>query len=210
VIALVAEFPNDNPTLHAGVMWVCFETAGGPPIAVREAVPVVVEVEAAALPPASEPEPLEVAAPVKVEPPEQRESPRESGIVTSACVDDVDEPIVVEELEPLADAEMVEPVLPVAARPPDDFSLLCAAMAAVAPQVAPSLPVALAADGAAAAWRAILDGTSDDLSACGGATLDEWASELLARLLGDPSRAGALRRELRARGVAAFGLVEAA
>jgi hypothetical protein len=60
------------------------------------------------------------------------------------------------------------------------------------------------------AWRAILLGTSDDFAACGGAMLDEWAADLLARLLGAPSRATALRRELRSHGVAAFGLVEAA
>ena len=60
------------------------------------------------------------------------------------------------------------------------------------------------------AWRAILAGTSDDFAACGNAMLDEWASELLARLLGAPARATALRRELRSHGVAAFGLVEAA
>ena len=60
------------------------------------------------------------------------------------------------------------------------------------------------------AWRAILLGTSDDFGACGAAMLDEWAADLVARLLGAPSRATALRRELRSRGVAAFGMVEAA
>lgn len=60
------------------------------------------------------------------------------------------------------------------------------------------------------AWRAILSGTSDDFEACGSAMLDEWAADLLARLLGAPARATTLRRELRERGVAAFGLVEAA
>lgn len=60
------------------------------------------------------------------------------------------------------------------------------------------------------AWRAILDGSSDDFSACGQFMLDEWCAELIARLLGAPVRATALRRELRERGVAAFGLVEAA
>lgn len=60
------------------------------------------------------------------------------------------------------------------------------------------------------AWRAMLAGTSDDFAACGNAMLDEWAAELLARLLGAPAKATALRRELRSRGVAAFGLVEAA
>lgn len=57
-----------------------------------------------------------------------------------------------------------------------------------------------------AAWRAILRGTSDDFDACGAAMLDEWAADLLARLLEAPSRAPSLRQELRSRGVAAFGL----
>jgi hypothetical protein len=56
------------------------------------------------------------------------------------------------------------------------------------------------------AWRGILDGTSDDFAACGNAMLDEWAADLLARLLGAPSRAMALKSELRSHGVAAFGL----
>ena len=60
------------------------------------------------------------------------------------------------------------------------------------------------------AWRAMLAGTSDDFAACGNAMLDEWSAELLACLLGAPSRATALRRDVRAHGVAAFGLVEAA
>jgi len=57
-----------------------------------------------------------------------------------------------------------------------------------------------------AAWRAILRGTSDDFDACGAAMLDEWASELLARLLEAPAKAPILRQELRSRGIAAFGL----
>jgi hypothetical protein len=60
------------------------------------------------------------------------------------------------------------------------------------------------------AWSAILRGASDDFTACGTAMLDEWAADVLARLLGVQGRSAALRRELRARGVAAFGLVEAA
>lgn len=60
------------------------------------------------------------------------------------------------------------------------------------------------------AWRAILCGTSDDLSTCGTMMLDEWAADLLARLFGATDRAAFLRRALRDRGVAAFGLIEAA
>ncbi len=56
-------------------------------------------------------------------------------------------------------------------------------------------------------WRGILRGESDDFSQCGAATLDEWASDLLARSLGNAGRAPAIRRELRKLGIAAFGLV---
>lgn len=64
---------------------------------------------------------------------------------------------------------------------------------------------------AAAAWGAILRGESEDFSTCGACTLDEWSSTLIAAALGQPARADSLRRELRRRGVAAFGLlIEAA
>jgi hypothetical protein len=56
-------------------------------------------------------------------------------------------------------------------------------------------------------WQGILRGESDDFDACGAAMLDEWSAALLARVTGNPSRAEGLRRELRLRGVAAFGLV---
>jgi hypothetical protein len=57
------------------------------------------------------------------------------------------------------------------------------------------------------AWQDILRGDGEDLAACGPATLDEWTADLIARVLGNPVLATQLRRELRRRGVAAFGLV---
>jgi hypothetical protein len=60
------------------------------------------------------------------------------------------------------------------------------------------------------AWRAILRGDSDDFGACGPRMLDEWAADLVARIVAAPARTEQLRRELRTRGVAAFGLVMAA
>jgi hypothetical protein len=61
------------------------------------------------------------------------------------------------------------------------------------------------------AWRAVLAGTSSDLSTCGASTLDRWAAELLAVVLGAPAaRVEDLRRDLRRRGVAAFGMLDAA
>jgi hypothetical protein len=61
------------------------------------------------------------------------------------------------------------------------------------------------------AWRDVLDGTGGDLAACGSATLDVFGAELLVTLLGVASgRGDELRRELRRRGVAAFGMLAAA
>lgn len=59
-------------------------------------------------------------------------------------------------------------------------------------------------------WRAVLRGDLDDVSACGGRMLDEWAAEVVAAVRGEPERVAELRRGLRARGVCAFGLVRAA
>jgi hypothetical protein len=54
----------------------------------------------------------------------------------------------------------------------------------------------------------VVRGKTTDLGACGAATLDTWAADLICALAGAPrSRAGDYRRELRRRGVAAFGLI---
>jgi hypothetical protein len=60
------------------------------------------------------------------------------------------------------------------------------------------------------AWKGILDCESDDLSACGGQTLDEFAAQLAASALEQPERQTELRRALRSAGIAAFGLLDAA
>jgi hypothetical protein len=61
------------------------------------------------------------------------------------------------------------------------------------------------------AWRDVLDGTNADLAACGTATLDVWGAELVAALLGDVrGHSDEIRRALRRRGVAAFGMLAAA
>jgi hypothetical protein len=62
----------------------------------------------------------------------------------------------------------------------------------------------------ALAWQGILRGESEDFGACGAAMLDEWCAALIAGVLGQNVRADGLKRELRRRGVAAFGLVEQA
>jgi len=59
---------------------------------------------------------------------------------------------------------------------------------------------------AAQAWRSTLLGEEADFSAC-TSMLDEWSAQLVATLAGTPAQKEALRRELRARGVAAFGML---
>jgi hypothetical protein len=55
------------------------------------------------------------------------------------------------------------------------------------------------------AWRDVLRGQSADLSACGATTLDNWAAEVLDAFGVIPPE-GDLRRALRKKGVAAFGM----
>ena len=63
---------------------------------------------------------------------------------------------------------------------------------------------------AAQAWRATILGEEADFSAC-TSTLDEWSANLVATLANMPQQRETFRRDLRSRGVAAFGLlVEAA
>jgi hypothetical protein len=59
------------------------------------------------------------------------------------------------------------------------------------------------------AWREILLGERHELPTSSTRLLDEWGAELLAHLTGAVGKTEQIRRELRARGVAAFGLVPA-
>src|SRR5262245_21744544 len=111
---LSAEFPNDNPDLHEGTIWVCLDVTGAPvaerhlrivpaqpapPVEVEEAPhPVIATLVEPILPPTVEP--------IVEEPPVARES----GIfMTFSSLKDEDEldedaEILVEELGPLEDA----------------------------------------------------------------------------------------------------------
>jgi hypothetical protein len=234
VVSLACEFPNDNPSLHAGVSWICHSPTGlpQPELSVHEPPEAACGARQAAE--------AHAATLVAVEMPV---APR---VVEPEVVEVAADEIVVEELEPVE--VLVEGVVPVfesvappsfsddssALPPPSDdpfTTLVCAladvAIGAGAPHVAAMLPalmfdarvpehmnvVAGIYDGdgidpefarTTAAWRAILRGTSDDFSDCG--MLDEWASDVLARLLEGQEAAPKLKKELRSRGVAAFGL----
>jgi len=62
----------------------------------------------------------------------------------------------------------------------------------------------------ATAWRRVLSGETNDLVECGDSTLDGWSAELLRALGIGQGGAADVRRELRRRGVAAFGMLLAA
>jgi hypothetical protein len=72
--------------------------------------------------------------------------------------------------------------------------------------VRPSEPFA----STAAAWRSVLRGATSDFSACGDSTLDGWTADLLKAFGVGQGTTTDVRRELRRRGVAAFGMLLAA
>jgi hypothetical protein len=58
------------------------------------------------------------------------------------------------------------------------------------------------------AWQNMLRGEAGDLAVCGESTLDGWAADLIARLVAKPAMASTIRRDLRRRGIAAFGMLD--
>jgi hypothetical protein len=202
-VSPAAEFPNDNPALHRGAIWVSEEPCAplvAEPVDIRLAHMVEELVADLVDAPAPVPEPAPAPAltlDLSTEP--TREAP-----LVADEEDDADEPIeIVDELE---DFDIPEPA------PSDPFSIFVRTLAEVAlaaggSDAAGSIPEALANESTARAWRSIINGESEDFAACGSKPLDEWAAELLARVVCAPAKADQLRRELRSRGVAAFGLV---
>lgn len=229
-----SEFPNDNPRVSDGAVWVCPEVRGRARPWRRPAFdfsvdPRLLTVQDAALAFAC--------------------APREPESESRTGFEQVPPEIVWLEPEPmLLESELAVSVLP---EPPasDPFSEFMAAMADVlssraATRAAACLPALLGEapfrastlgaelsnklaergllapggssrseefEATGAAWRRVLRGESDDLSSCGTTTLDRFGAELLAALLGiAKSRADELRRELRSRGVAAFGMISQA
>jgi hypothetical protein len=204
VLAACAEFPNDNPGLHRGAIWFCSDVTGAAGFERPAAEPTM----------AAEPSP---------DPPTD---PTPPVLEADEPTDDIE---IVEELafEDAVDESPEPPALPAS---DDPFAVLVAAVEDVArlagaddaamatlasllgrariDPAAPATSHALRAQ--ALAWQGILRGESEDFGACGGSMLDEWCAALVAGLLGQPVRADGLKRELRRRGVAAFGLVEQA
>jgi len=124
-------------------------------------------------------------------------------------------PSVAAEPEPVAAPP--EPVAPVVLT---DFDRLLAALHLVVsdPSVAAELERFLRTGSAAGfapahalvanAWRGLLSGEHSDLAACGDRPLDEWVAGLVGARFGhDAAATAGVRRALRKRGVAAFGML---
>jgi hypothetical protein len=58
------------------------------------------------------------------------------------------------------------------------------------------------------AWQSMLRGDGGNLAECGESTLDGWTADLIARLVAKPNMASTIRRDLRRRGIAAFGMLD--
>jgi hypothetical protein len=222
--AFAAEFPNDNSEIHAGTIWMSTEPCGAP---VAHFAPPEVAVEVVLAVEPAEPEEIEeIEAIEAIEPPvllEETTEPIE--IVDSIELEGpvelvpapLEMPVTVEvqfEAEAEAAAEIAAPAEPGESAADDDaYALFIRKLAEVAvasgvTMDAASIDALLGTDAVATAWRAILRGESEDYSTCGGA-LDEWAAAALASMMSAPHKIAQIRRELRARGVAAFGLIEA-
>jgi hypothetical protein len=213
-----SEFPNDNPDLHEGIIWAVSEPCSAPaPLPSPSTAEAEAEAEAEggckldleceseeiAECTAPAPPVLEHGAP----PPDDHTEPFEEDAFTwllramSSCAVEAGSIVDLEDLEMLLGAGRIG----LDAFPTGATEALCEA--GIATIVGDELVASDSFVATAHAWRGVLAGEDVDVSDCGARTLDEWCSDLLARVVGAPQRADLFRRELRRRGVAAFGVL---
>ena len=232
-ISPASEFPNDNPALHDGAIWVCeapcaIATAELPgeraPVDARGGVDEGASVDERVSVSVDERESLDVDAADALA---VVEAPVESGPALELAIDetvvashvephdeDEGEIEIVDDLDAVdeGDDAATEEIAATSGGAVDPFSfyvqtLTDVMIAAGGRDAAAHLVAALSQEPTACAWRRIISGESEDYTACGPKSLDEWSAELVARLISMPAKTDQLRRELRSRGVAAFGLV---
>ena len=220
-----AEFPNDNPGLHLGAIWCCLGPCEAatrePPASLPSAAPI----------PAPIPDEIPIALPIAVEEPSRRpDCSPEDGSPEGCSLKDCspEEESSVHDEDPFAVlVRLLQEVAASAGASGEAGTLLLGLLgetrldgAALTAAPLESLIAGGHVDPTPSgnrrsealtrtvlAWRSILRGESEDFAACGSLPLDEWAADLVARALGNPAQKAALRRELRGRGLAAFGLV---
>jgi hypothetical protein len=189
-----SEFPNANFELHDGAIWICVRPAGRVQPVVRPPSPGADELKSERQPLAESVAPPRQAKESIEEEPD--DYPRlvealaavllEAGATRAAAC-----------LRPLLDGDGVESTA---------IGLENAPAKGMIVRAGSRIELSPSALSTARAWRAALSG-SDDLSAC-ESTLDAWCADLLGSLSGIPC--DQLRRSVRGRGVAAFGLAQAA
>jgi hypothetical protein len=230
-----SELPNDNPGLHRGAIWFCAEVTGAAIFERARAecalpAPRPQEDGPSELPPNGNQSlaAIETSTDPVAAVSEADQEGDDIEIVDELAFDDaIDESsespktpprecaIAIEDLPPSTDpfamlVFVVEDVARTAGADDAGMATLASLLGrtrldAVAPDATTRL---LRAE--ALAWQGILRSESDDFAAGGGAMLDEWCAALIAAVLGPTARTDMLKRELRRRGVAAFGLVEQA
>ena len=193
-----SEFPNDNPALYEAVVEAVVPAAadsrGAPPEAATDLLELENELEL-------EPERCE-AAPSTHTPDEPADPFRSlAGVLDGVARDAGATDDLAAALRGLLGLERFE----AAALPESSVEALASGMQLE--RTAGGVQRTEAFAQTVRAWQAILRGEDDDLSRCGAATLDEWTADLIARVIGNPVLAAQLRRDLRSKGVAAFGLV---
>lgn len=203
-----SEFPNDNPALHDGVVWRCVATRGAPRAVMRLAKAIANS---------------ERPAPARVDVAE----PAPSGVARAPSA------ALAQAAAPDGFPQLIAAIVAIALeRGATRAAALAQALlrgeAIDGGHLAPELLDGLVQEGLVVksgsrvtpssaliatrdAWQGILDGQGTELPSGLDTPLDEWAATLLVVLL--PEHDGEnhkedLRRELRRRGVAAFGLLE--
>jgi hypothetical protein len=207
--SLASEFPLDNPLIGSGSAWVPASPRGRA-LPTRRAMvlitPYLLMPEGAVPPPGCVPAPVETAAAALVDVTPKAES------VASDAFDGF--------VQALAQSLLASGQTRAAAALPallGDGRLHCELPAEALETLRKRgmlEPTGLEATASfratATAWRDVLCGVKEDLSDCGASTLDTWSAELLCALSAAPkARSNEYRRELRKRGVAAFGLLAA-
>jgi hypothetical protein len=224
----VSEFPNDNPALHDGLVWAASEPCAPPSPTLRLRPPTgelprvlgPAWVQQANTEPSAGPvtetatEPAEsVAFPESEFPTTYDVAPLESAVVPKTPFDVFVGALVRVALERGAvRAAAVLPHLFEGAHAfhevldPNTLATLQLRRVLEPDSMRPTREFTAATE----AWRGLLNGTAHDLAGCGSSTLDVWGGMILGALLNAPrDRTDELRRELRKRGVAAFGLLAA-
>jgi hypothetical protein len=190
-----SEFPNDNPELHDGTVFVCLRPCAAPRALGRPPR----RVEPAPKPAAPAPGPM----PSAPEPSISRDPFAELGAVLARVALELGATRAAAVVGALIAGDRVDH----AQMPPPGLSLLVER--GMVQSAGSAVVLSGVAGQTAATWKRVLRGESVDCSGC-ESTLDSFCAALLAALLGAPARQESLRRELRAKGVVAFGFLAAA